>query len=249
MIKHLIFTFIFLSFCFSAFAQKQDSVKTSVSGKKSADKVVVTQDSIKKEEAPKETRKERRRREKAEKEAKEEAENALKDSARLAIEHKSTVAWKRSLMVPGWGQYSNGGLWWIKVPVIYGGFVSTGLIIEFNHRYYRRVIKELDFRLKSGGTEVNDEEMKNQSTDGLIRIKDGYRRNRDLAILATVGWYGLNVVEAYVDSMLKNRWSIGDAKRFTYRFSPTVLSANGQYAFQQSPLRPHFGVKMTLQFK
>ncbi len=245
MTKSLFLFLVFFTFCLSVFGQKQDSVKTAISVQKSAEKMDAIQDTVKKEE----TRKERRRREKAEKEAKEEAENALKDSARLAIEHKSTVAWKRSLMVPGWGQYSNGGLWWIKVPVIYGGFVSTGLVIEFNHRYYKRVIKELDFRQKSGGTEVSDEEMKNQSTEGLIRIKDGYRRNRDLAILGTLGWYGLNVVEAYVDSMLKNRWSIGDAKRFTYRFSPTVLSGNGQYAFQPYPLKPHFGVKMTLQFK
>ncbi|MGJ1197078.1 DUF5683 domain-containing protein [Sphingobacterium spiritivorum] len=245
MIKYLFTLFVLISTTVVCFAQKADTVKT-IPAKNTKPEIekVVTQDTVKKEES----RKERRKREKAEKEAKEKAEEVFKDSARLAIEHKSKVAWKRSLILPGWGQHYNGGVWWIKVPVIYGGFVSTGLIIEFNQRYYSQVLKELDFRISTGDTERKDPELRGMSTTGLIQAKDNFRRNRDLAILGTLGWYGLNIVEAYVDSMLKNRWNIGDAKNVNIRFSPTIIS-NNSYAFQSGPIRPTVGLKMTMQFK
>src|SRR5690606_3128924 len=75
-----------------------------------------------------ETRRERRQREKREREAAEQEQVVFKDSARLALEAMSNRPWKQSLMVPGWGQITNGGWWWLKVPVIYGGFVSAVLV-------------------------------------------------------------------------------------------------------------------------
>src|SRR5690606_18291248 len=85
------------------------------------------QDTVKKE-----SRKERKEREKAEKEREKYYYKGIKkDSARLEIERLSRVAWRRSLFVPGWGQYTNQGLWWIKVPVIYGGFVTSYLVFDY----------------------------------------------------------------------------------------------------------------------
>jgi len=60
-------------------------------------KAVAIQDTTKKE-----SRRERKKREKAEEEAK--TPVIFKDSPRLAIEAKTTTAWKRSLILPGWGQ-------------------------------------------------------------------------------------------------------------------------------------------------
>ena len=80
----------------------------------------------------KESRKERKAREKAEAEKEKYYYNGIKkDSTRLHIEQLSRTAWRRSLFVPGWGQYTNQGLWWIKVPVIYGGFVTSYLVFVF----------------------------------------------------------------------------------------------------------------------
>src|SRR5690606_36686132 len=70
-----------------------------------------------------------------------------KDSVRLALEEKTRKAWKRSLIIPGWGQITNGGLWWIKVPVTYGGFATTVIVFDFNNKYYKSLLKDVQYRL------------------------------------------------------------------------------------------------------
>src|SRR5690606_1068744 len=108
-----------------------DTVKKKValqdSSALSVDSLEAAQDTVKKE-----TRKERRAREKAEKEReKYYYKDIKKDSARLEIEQISRTAWKRSLILPGWGQYTNKGLWWIKVPIIYGGLVTGYVVFDY----------------------------------------------------------------------------------------------------------------------
>jgi len=191
-------------------------------------KMVQVQDSVKKkaeqDTTKKETREERKARKKAEKErAKFYYKDILKDSARLEIERLSRIAWKRSLILPGWGQYTNGGLWWIKVPIIYGGFVGGGLTFNYWQWYYKEFLGELQFREKNGQPSNHESLGINSNWDvqGLVKQKDYARRNRDLTILVTLGWYGLNVVEAYVDSILKNRWNISND--LSFKVSPTLI--------------------------
>ncbi|MEJ5092015.1 hypothetical protein GEO21_18455 [Sphingobacterium faecium] len=227
---------------FVAQAQKVDpkekvALKT-ISMTDSTKKVSAVQDTIKKE-----SRRERKRREKAEEEAK--TPKIFKDSTRLAIEAKTVTAWKRSLILPGWGQYTNKGLWWLKIPIIYGGFVSTALVFDFNNRYYKELIAELDYRYKNNNA-VNNPAYAGAQTQGLISAKDYARRNRDLMVLLTVGLYGLNVAEAYVDSMIKNRWSISSEKlAFTIR--PTVLQGpSTSFAYHAVP---NIGLKLSMKIK
>lgn len=196
----------------------------------------------------KETRQERRERKKAEKE-KERLyyKGVLKDSTRLEIERVSRIGWRRSVFVPGWGQYTNGGLWWIKVPIIYGGFVTSYLVLDYWQWYYKKFLNEIAYRMENNGDRRDEDLIFFESMEGMIRQKDYARRNRDLTVLVTVGWYGLNVVEAYVNSMLKNRWSLGDQVAMTVR--PSITSGAmpmGQYSYQNM-LTP--GVKLTLSFK
>lgn len=226
---------------FVAQAQKVDTkgkvVLKTVSATDSTKKVSAVQDTTKKE-----SRRERKKREKAEEEAK--TPKIFKDSTRLAIEAKTVTAWKRSLVLPGWGQYTNKGLWWIKVPIIYGGFTSTVLVFDFNNRYYKELLDELDSRFRDNQNKYP--QYANASDQGLISAKDYARRNRDLMVLLTVGLYGLNVVEAYVDSMLKNRWSVSSEKvAFTIR--PTVLQGpSNSFAFNAVPT---MGLKLSMKIK
>lgn len=207
--------------------------------------IKTAQDSTKVE---KETRKERKERKRAEKERERLYYNGvLKDSARLEIERVSRIGWRRSVFVPGWGQYTNGGLWWIKVPIIYGGFVTSYLVFDHWQWYYKKFLNEIAYRMENNGDRRDEDLMFFESMDGMIRQKDYARRNRDLTILVTVGWYGLNIVEAYVNSMLKNRWSLGDQVAMSVR--PSVAAGVmpiGQYSYQNM-LTP--GVKLTLSFK
>lgn len=200
-----------------------------------ADSLAAPQDTTQEE-----TRRQRRARERMEREAAE--ETIFKDSARLAIEALTRKAWKRSAIVPGWGQYTNGGLWWIKVPVIYGGYVTAGLVFEFNHRYYKEILSEVQFRMDNNDAFL-DPLYQNYNTQSLINAKDFYRRNRDLTVLITVGWHALNAIEAYVDSMLKNRWSISDDLSFD--ISPTLIP-NPPQAYAYSPYSAGFKVTFSL---
>ncbi len=191
-----------------------------------------------------ETRRERRQREKREREAQEEAKTIFKDSARLALEAISVRPWKQSLMVPGWGQITNGGWWWLKVPVIYGGFVTAVLVFDFNNRYYHDILTEVQYRINNNHATPPNTKYPNlppgqQMTDYMITYKDLYRRNRDLTVLVTVGWWGLQAVEAYVTSMLKHRWDIGDD--LSIKISPTLLQ---QPAWAYQPAAIGFKVKM-----
>lgn len=204
---------------------------------------IAPQDSVKKE-----TRAERKAREKAEKErAKYYYKDILKDSTRLAIEHLSRVAWKRSAIAPGWGQITNGGRWvWVKLPIIYGGFVTAYFVFDYWNYYYRMFVKEAAYRLDNGDGRQNLD-LQNYSTEGLIRQKDNFRRNRDMTVLITAVWWVGNVVEAYTDSMLRNRYNIGDdlSMKITPTFMPTQTMA------YQPNLANYFapGVKLTFAIK
>jgi len=177
-------------------------------------------------ETKKETRKERKARQKEEKEhEKYYYKGVKKDSARLEIERLSRVAWRRSLLVPGWGQYTNKGLWWIKVPVIYGGLVTGYVVFDYWQWYYKKFLAEIDYRMTYNGDKLDPDLMGFEGTSGLVNFKDYARRTRDLTIVVTTAFWGLNVVEAYVDSMLKNRWSINEYT--SVKLAPTFLPAFG----------------------
>lgn len=120
----------------------------------------------------------------------------VKDSARLAIEARPGIAARRSAIVPGLGQLYN-KRWW-KVPLVYGGFVGIGLVYEFNQRQYKKFLTEAQYR-QDDPTKANPA-WKGYETDGIIRIKDDYRRTRDLSILAGVAFYAVQIIEAYVDA-------------------------------------------------
>ncbi|NGF55895.1 hypothetical protein G5B00_05150 [Parapedobacter sp. SGR-10] len=208
------------------------------------DTLTNAQDTVKKE-----TRKERREREKAEKEReKYYYKDIRKDSTRLAIEHLSRIAWKRSLIVPGWGQYTNGGAWWIKVPVIYGGFISAGIIFDYWQWYYRKFGDEAAHRINNNGMKEDPDLMGIDQLDYLIRQKDYGRRNRDLTILATIGWWGLNVVEAYTTSILKYRYDIGDD--LTVKVVPTAVPVANSFGMTAAMNRSFVpGIRLTMNIK
>ncbi|MBD1431896.1 hypothetical protein H8B06_03580 [Sphingobacterium sp. DN00404] len=256
--RYIIILFLIISATLSTHAQERDSI-TKTAGTTVSDTVktkIVLQDSIDmpqdtlgavQDSVRKETRKERRAREKAEKEReKYYYKDIKKDSARLEIEQISRTAWKRSLILPGWGQYTNKGLWWVKVPIIYGGLVTGYVVFDYWQWYYKKFLDELDYRISTNGDKM-DPDLINWETQGLVQQKDYGRRNRDLTILVTAGFWGLNVVEAYVDSMLKYRWNIGSD--MTMRVRPTLMpnvntALAGSHALGGFGVAP--GIKLTM---
>lgn len=145
----------------------------------------------------------------------------VKDSARLAIERLPGQALRRSAMVPGLGQIKN-GKWW-KVPFIYGGLVGAGLVFEFNQRYYKDILKELQYRELRSDDEPdrNNPKYMNADDDALLRGLHFYRRSRDLSVLAGLGVYAINLIDAYVDAKFV-RWDISD--ELTIKVKPSLQS-------------------------
>jgi len=108
-------------------------------------------------------------------------------------------AWKRSLMLPGLGQAYNKKYW--KIPIIYAGLTGLGYLIWFNDKNYKTYRKALIHRTDDNDQTIDD--FPASSIDNLKSQRDYYKRNRDLAIIVTGVWYGLNILDAYVDAHMK----------------------------------------------
>lgn len=123
-------------------------------------------------------------------------DGVVKDSARLAIEAMPGIALRRSAILPGLGQIYN-KRWW-KVPLVYGGFVGIGLVYEFNQRQYKIFLTEAQYRQEDPGKA--NPAWKAYTNEGIIGVKDDYRRTRDLSILAGVAFYAVQIIDAYIDA-------------------------------------------------
>ena len=141
---------------------------------------------------------------------------AIKDSARIEIEAMPRRAALKSAMLPGLGQIYN-TRWW-KVPLVYGGFVGIGLVFEFNQRYYQIFLKEAQYRQENPGKKENPL-FTPYTTEGIINIKDSYRRDRDLSVLAGLGFYAITIIDAYVDAKFF-RFDISND--LTLQVNPTI---------------------------
>jgi hypothetical protein len=113
-----------------------------------------------------------------------------------------------SAIFPGAGQIYNRKYW--KLPIIYGGALGLTYAITWNGaRYseYSQAYKDLvlgtgtsylDFGVSQSDVNSN----KQRYIDLFKKKKDFFRRNRDLAIIISVGVYALCMLDAYVDAQL-----------------------------------------------
>lgn len=113
-----------------------------------------------------------------------------------------------SAIFPGAGQFYNRKYW--KIPIVYGGVLGLVYAISWNggkYNDYQAGYKSI----MSGGDEWRDMlpnggsgQSRDAWTDTFRRQRDFFRRNRDLAIICTVGVYALCMIDAYVDAHLYN---------------------------------------------
>lgn len=105
-------------------------------------------------------------------------------------------------VLPGLGQVYNKKYW--KLPLVYGGFAITGYYLNIYQEGYLTFRGELFYNLEnglSGDTQVNPNTL--YTTSQLRTIVDRYRRERDYMIIIMMGVYILQMVDAHVDSHLK----------------------------------------------
>jgi hypothetical protein len=100
-------------------------------------------------------------------------------------------------VVPGLGQVYNKKYW--KLPLVYGGFYLIGRQINIFNTIYVKYRAELFYALN----DPNGKSPSGRSIDNLRRIVDRSRHDRDFWIILMGGMYLLQVVDAHVDSHLK----------------------------------------------
>jgi hypothetical protein len=103
---------------------------------------------------------------------------------------------------PGLGQIYNKKYW--KVPLVYGGFMATGYAINFYNTGYKKYTGQLFDNLDAEpGNENAVHPESNFTTRQLRTLSSRYRRERDFMIIIMAGVYILQMVDAHVDSHLK----------------------------------------------
>jgi len=104
-------------------------------------------------------------------------------------------------VLPGLGQVYNKKYW--KLPLVYGGFYAIGYHINLYNDLYTEYKSYLFSNLENGRGE-NEENPDIRLTTGQLRtIVDKARRERDFMIILLGGMYLLQMVDAHVDSHLK----------------------------------------------
>lgn len=134
----------------------------------------------------------------------------LKSTPKTHLPRKATIF---SAVLPGLGQIYNRKYW--KVPFVYGGFGALGYFIHKNQSMLNMVTQGYyDISDKNPETKSyeNIKELKGRDWNSSSVIKDtqsvlrqsidGYRRQRDLVIIGTVGFYLFNILDANVNAHL-----------------------------------------------
>lgn len=137
------------------------------------------------------------------------SQEAIKDTVEIKkteVKHSPRKATIYSAALPGLGQIYNRKYW--KVPLVYGGFATLGYFINFNHgeyiKYRQAYSDIIDNDPNTSSylkliTNPKPERM-SQYTETLRSYKDYWRRNRDLLVIFTAGFYALNIIDASVDA-------------------------------------------------
>ncbi|MHB8207734.1 DUF5683 domain-containing protein [Mucilaginibacter sp.] len=162
--------------------------------------------------------------------------------------HKAVI---RSLILPGLGQVYN-HQWW-KVPLIYTALGLLGDAYFFNQRYYREflalsIYKEGRISPPLPGSKYYNDYVlyQGQQTQTIYNIKDAYRRDRDLCIMGFAAFWGIQVIDAYIDAKFKHSYTMDTD--FSYNVGPTIINQSPMYVqSSNSPIIP--GIKLTFTLR
>ncbi len=160
----------------------------------------------------------------------------LEEETAVEEVHSARKAAIYSAILPGLGQAYNRKYW--KIPLVYGGFAAFGYFIRMNHESYN-IRKNAYLDLSDNNPETtsymnlpqiiyynldNPSEVANLK-QGLLRSQDYFRRNRDLLVILSAAFYGLNIIDASVDAHFFN-WDISDD--LTLNMQPSVWQHHQQ---------------------
>ena len=108
-------------------------------------------------------------------------------------QHKPNKATFMSSLVPGLGQYYNQKYW--KIPIIYGGFTGLIYYASYNNFVYKKYRREYKW-----ATDDDDRTVSQYPAANTERLKDTWRRYRDICFIGIGALYLLQVIDANVDA-------------------------------------------------
>ena len=135
-----------------------------------------------------------------------------------------------SMVMPGLGQIYNEKYW--KLPIIYGIMGGGGYFVYDQNKEYQYFLGGLVTMQTDSLTEFEG-----YTKDQLTTRKDKYRKNRDLTIFALVAFWGLNIMDAYVDAHFST-FDISD--NLSMKIEPTT--------FNSLVYEPSLGLKISFKF-
>lgn len=108
-------------------------------------------------------------------------------------------------IIPGGGQIYNRKLWYIKLPLVYGAFIGSGLAIRYNSSYYSYFKK--NHYNKLNGIELDKSKVPNinfLSTDVLRQYRDSFYKSAQQSYVVFALVYILSAAEAFTTAHLLN---------------------------------------------
>lgn len=146
------------------------------------------------------------------------------------IKRQAGKATLYSILVPGLGQAYNGEYW--KIPIYWGCIIGSYHYWDVNNRNYKRYKR------------IHNEATAEDSTyEGVIPAeralyyRNAFRRFRDYSVVAIVGSYLLQVIDANVFAYMQD-FEVNDD--LSMSVSPTVITPYNEYAI--APVRPSGGL-------
>tara|TARA_R110000868_G_scaffold14075_14_gene65794 strand:+ start:9729 stop:10391 length:663 start_codon:yes stop_codon:yes gene_type:complete len=150
-----------------------------------------------------------------------------------------------SAVLPGLGQIYNKRYW--KVPIVYAAIGTSIFAYDFNNSRYKRF--RTAFKRRQAG--FTDDEFYDlapkstvpltepeYSTEALQSSQEKYQEDRDLMLLLTIGLYALNIIDANVDSHLK-QFNIDD---------DLSLDFHPYFDYNEITASPYYGMALTIKF-
>ena len=141
-------------------------------------------------------------------------------SALKVKKHSPVKAVWMSAVLPGLGQAYNKKYW--KIPIIYAGFGGLGYWIYFESTQYN--LARTAYRAAVRDPKNSAVYVGQYLDAGTIKTyRDYYKGFLNYASLATVLWYGLNLIDAAVDGHLYH-FNVDD--KLSFNFDPSFLLQN-----------------------
>jgi len=163
--------------------------------------------------------------------------------------HSPQKAVMHSLMIPGWGQVYNHQVW--KVPLVVIAVGTPIYLVFFNNSLYAEFLALSKFREHGTVPDKNDPNFANYTLyanvpdQAIYDEANFYRRDRDLSYLAILGFWGINVVDAYINAKFIHSYTVDN--NLSMKVSPTFIS---QPFYASNPISSYIpGIKITFTLK